>query len=356
MLLIGLLWSKTDPTITTNALAQALSEQVYRAVQSTLIATEKYQIAHKPLLAVIDYSLPANQKRLWVFDLQTQQILFHTYVSHGIKSGALHTNYFSNRYNSKASSMGVYLTQKTYYGREGLTLKLQGLDSGFNDNAENRAIVMHGGWYMEDQFIHKYGRSGRSWGCPALPLSLSNDIINTIKDNALLIIYYPDKTWFARSKFLSEDAFFARSALTMPDNPPQLRGESDREAVLFTRLNPKMDEAVLVMPADVYAQHFQQKAPLNRMLRRQINGTEYIALSVDEFDHLSHQTAFDLTALQLVIPTLRMERGYYLTEMKIMNLGPIQSIAHTGSYTVRYANNATVSLHESKQFIRWLGL
>ena len=106
-----------------------------------------------------------------------KKLLFHTYVSHGITSGTLLTNYFSNKYNSKASSIGVYKTEKAYYGREGLSLRLDGLDRSFNDNASNRSVVMHGGWYVDEHFIKKYGRPGRSWGCPALPLNFINPLL-----------------------------------------------------------------------------------------------------------------------------------------------------------------------------------
>jgi len=344
-----------------SSVAEALlPDPLSRVIRATLIAAEKNQIDHNHIITVIDYSLPANQKRLWVFDLNTKQLLFHTYVSHGIKSGALMSNRFSNRNNSKASSMGIYRTQKTYYGREGLTLKLQGLDIGFNDNAENRAIVMHGGWYMEEGFITKYGRSGRSWGCPALPLSVSNDIINTIKDNALLIIYYPDKAWFSRSKFLQEDTFFATTALQMAESDQSSLDEAVREDVLFANLNSflphKMDEAVLVISAINYQQQFQQPPPLTRMLRRQINGEEYIAITPNELNQLVTAPEVNFSVLKFVTPTLRMERGYYLTEMKPIDLGPIKSIQHEPQYTVRYQNNISVAMHTNNKFIRWLGL
>ncbi len=343
-------------TQTTQAFEQQLSVPAYRAMQAVLVAAEKNRMEHNQIVTLIDYSLPANQKRLWVFDLSTQQVLFHTYVSHGINSGALHTTRFSNRYNSKSSSMGVYRTQKTYRGREGLTLKLQGLDPGFNDNAENRAIVMHGGWYMDEAFIHKYGRSGRSWGCPALPLTVSSDLINTIKDNALLIIYYPDKKWFSHSKFLQDDAFFAEQAASIDDPTGLVEEEPERGAVLLANLNPllshKMDEAILALPAEAYQHQFAQAPPLSRMLRRQIHQKEYIAISPEELTRLNGQWA----DLCFVVPTLRMERGYYLTEMKIIDLGAIQSIDQQQGTVVHLANNRAVVLRTSQQFIRWLGL
>jgi hypothetical protein len=139
--------------------ANTLNASVIQKVLTTLKCSLEYNVNHNNILTIIDYSLPSSEKRLWVFDLKEKKLLFHTYVSHGIKSGTLLSNYFSNKYNSKASSIGVYKTNKTYYGRDGLSLRLDGLDSGFNDNASNRYVVMHGGWYVNEPFIKKYGSS-----------------------------------------------------------------------------------------------------------------------------------------------------------------------------------------------------
>ena len=130
-----------------------LQTAVIDKVLTILECTQARHIEHTPILTVIDYSLPANTKRLWVFNLNEKKLLFHTYVSHGIKSGALSSNFFSNKYDSKTSSIGVYTTDKAYYGREGLSLKLNGLEEGFNDHAYNRSLVMHGGWYFDEEFI-----------------------------------------------------------------------------------------------------------------------------------------------------------------------------------------------------------
>ncbi len=166
------------------------------------VTTRHSTIENHNILSVIDYSKPSSEKRLWVFDLKEKTLIFNTYVSHGIKSGALLSTYFSNKYDSKASSIGIYKTDKIYHGRHGPSLKLEGLDRGFNDNASNRSIVIHGGWYVEDDFIKRYGRPGRSWGCPALPDTKTVDVINTIKDNSLMVIYYPNDRWFLKSRFL----------------------------------------------------------------------------------------------------------------------------------------------------------
>jgi hypothetical protein len=138
----------------------ALNTSVINKVLTTLKCATQYNVARNNILTIIDYSLPSNEKRLWVFDLNQKKLLYNTYVSHGIRSGTLLTNYFSNKNNSKASSLGVYKTNKAYYGREGLSLRLDGLERNFNDNASIRSVVMHGGWYVEENFIKRYRRPG----------------------------------------------------------------------------------------------------------------------------------------------------------------------------------------------------
>ncbi len=125
--------------------APTLSNEASETIITTLNCVNKKQILHNQILTFIDYSLPANQKRLWVFDLNNKKVLFHTYVAHGLKTGVMASTFFSNQYNSKASSIGLFHTDKPYYGRHGLSLKLDGLEAGFNDHADGRAVVMHGG-------------------------------------------------------------------------------------------------------------------------------------------------------------------------------------------------------------------
>lgn len=291
--------------------ADTLSPAVIDKVITALKCATEHNVDRNNILTVIDYSLPSNQKRLWVFDLQAKKLLFHTYVSHGIKSGTLFTRYFSNKNDSKASSLGVYKTEKSYYGREGLSLKLAGLDKNFNDNAASRYIVMHGGWYMDENFIKRYGRAGRSWGCPAVPLTLYQPIINTIKENSLLVIYYPSDDWFVRSKFLTcgkMDAAVNRvQSATQLQQPPQ---DVDlREDILFADMNKnnqrEEEDPIVVMSADSYERVFHAQAPLGRMLRRQINNSEYIALSKAEFNRLVMQNNKEgLDAINFVIRSL----------------------------------------------------
>lgn len=156
-----------------------------------------------PILTVVDYSLPSTQKRLWVFDLESRLLLFDELVSHGVNTGDNLSRHFSNAFGTRQSSLGLYLTGETYFGRNGYSLRLHGLEEGWNDNAFDRAIVFHGAWYVSREFAQNHGRIGRSWGCPAVPEAVSKEIIDTIKDGTLFFAYYPDSQWLESSRFLA---------------------------------------------------------------------------------------------------------------------------------------------------------
>lgn len=336
--------------------APTLRSEVINHTISVLDCSSKYRVNHNNILTIIDYSLPANEKRLWIFDLDTKKLLFNTYVSHGIKSGALFSTKFSNKYDSKSSSLGVFTTEKAYFGRHGLSLQLAGLESGFNNNASNRSIVIHGGWYVEEDFIKKYGRAGRSWGCPAVPDNLVQPIINTIKDQSLLVLYYPNDDWLSKSRFLKCDKF----ALTQnPALKPLVDDSEQRDPVLITdlRQHSKSEEstAVVVVSADNYQRIFHTNVPLARMLRRQIDNVEYIALSTTEFENVIANN--ELNNIYFVNPVIKMVRGYYVTEMHIADLGKVKSAAKNDkNYTVVFEAKGAISLRSADQFIRWLGL
>jgi hypothetical protein len=351
--------------------AGTLNPVVIDKVLTTLKCAKEYHVESNNILAVIDYSLPSSEKRLWVFDLKEKKLLFHTYVAHGIKSGELLSTYFSNKHDSKASSMGVYKTEKIYQGRHGLSLQLDGLDRGFNDNASSRAVVMHGGWYVEERFIKKYGRPGRSWGCPAVPSNLTEAIINTIKDNSIFVMYYPNDNWLTSSKFQTCDILppLKKAEIVASEIKPFDVGGL-RDDILFADLNKHSrregSEAVVAMTADNYERIFHTKAPLTRMLRRQINTVEYIALSDTELQTLATDNKDALKDVYFVIPVVSMVRGYYATEMKIVNLGVITDVTfntnlskkgNKSTYlTVHFETSPVVSLRSTNQFIRWLGL
>jgi len=154
------------------------------------------------LLTVCDFSRSSNTKRLWVIDMNEKKILFNSLVAHGMGTGEEFAEKFSNTESSHQSSLGFYITESTYEGNNGFSLKLIGMDKGFNDNALQRAIVMHGADYVNDDFAKQHKRIGRSWGCPAVPRELADSIINTIKENNVLFIYYPDENYLNSSEWL----------------------------------------------------------------------------------------------------------------------------------------------------------
>ena len=147
----------------------------------------------KNILTLIDFSLSSNNKRLWVIDLDKNVVLFHTLVAHGRNTGEEFANEFSNQAESFKSSIGFYATAEIYNGKHGLSLKLDGLDKGLNDNARERAVVMHGADYVSETFIKQNKRLGRSQGCPAIPVALNEKIINLIKNKSCLFIYHSSK-------------------------------------------------------------------------------------------------------------------------------------------------------------------
>lgn len=181
--------------------APTLNKKVLRLA---LTAYEKAAAAggvKKAVLTIIDYSLPSNEQRLWVFDLNRKKLLYNTYVAHGKNSGLDIPHHFSNKLSSKETSLGTYITRDTYMGSKGYSLNLQGLEHGFNDNAFNRRVVIHGAWYVEPDFIKKLGYAGRSWGCPAIAKTLAEPVINTIKGGSVVFAYYPDSNYLAHSNY-----------------------------------------------------------------------------------------------------------------------------------------------------------
>ena len=158
--------------------------------------------APSPRLAVIDYSRPSIEPRLWVFDLANNSLLFREVVAHGQGTGENLAHAFSNRDGSHQSSLGLFRTSDTYVGHNGYSLRMQGLEPGINDAAMARAIVMHGAAYVNVQTAQKQGRLGRSWGCPALRPEVAAAVIDSLKNGQMIFAYYPDSNWLAHSPFL----------------------------------------------------------------------------------------------------------------------------------------------------------
>lgn len=175
-------------------------------LKTSLTAYQKARQAgldEKEVLTIIDYSKPSSERRLWVLDLKTGKVLFNTWVAHGKNSGEKNSTSFSNSPQSLKSSIGVFLTDEIYTGHNGYSLRIQGLEPGFNNNALKRDIVFHGAAYVGEDIVKNRGMLGRSWGCMAVAFNTIKPLVNTIKDKTLVVAYYPDKNWLKHSLFLS---------------------------------------------------------------------------------------------------------------------------------------------------------
>lgn len=186
------------------AQASTLDSKVLRYSLKAYMNVRKKGMDNKQLLTIIDYSKPSTEKRLWVFDLKSGRELFHTWVSHGKNTGDVNSTSFSNKPGSLKSSFGVFVTDSSpYMGGNGYSLRMRGLEAGVNDKAYDRDIVFHGAHYVNSASIKRYGRIGRSWGCPAVDEKMAKPLINTIKENTVVFAYYPDHNWLSHSKYLA---------------------------------------------------------------------------------------------------------------------------------------------------------
>ncbi|MBL0162568.1 MAG: murein L,D-transpeptidase catalytic domain family protein [Xanthomonadales bacterium] len=168
-------------------------------------------------LAVVDYSRPSTERRLWLFDLHSERLLHAEYVAHGRASGENFAHAFSNVEGSHQSSLGLFLTEDTYTGGNGYSLRLDGLEPGTNDHARDRLIVMHGANYVDPLQALRQGRLGRSFGCPALRPQVARAVIDDLKGGQLLFAYYPDPAWLAHSPYLACSRRIAQHA-SAPDD------------------------------------------------------------------------------------------------------------------------------------------
>lgn len=155
------------------------------------------------LLTVVDFTKSSKESRLFIINVEDQKVIHSSLVSHGRGSGDDFATKFSNIHNSYQSSLGFYLTGETYNGAHGISLRLDGLEKGFNDNARARGIVIHSADYVSYEFAKKVGRLGRSHGCPALPVEGYSEIIDLVKNKSLFFIYYPDKNYLTKSEYIN---------------------------------------------------------------------------------------------------------------------------------------------------------
>jgi hypothetical protein len=157
------------------------------------------------ILTIIDFSLSSNQERMWIVDMNNKQVIHSSLVAHGRNSGQEFANSFSNISGSYQSSLGFYITDGIYQGKHGTSLRLNGMEPGINDNAMQRAVVMHSADYVSNDFIKKHGRLGRSFGCPSIPVENHEEIISLLSGGSCLYIHFPDANYQASSLLLKDD-------------------------------------------------------------------------------------------------------------------------------------------------------
>lgn len=198
---IGVGARAADSSARTIAAPQA--EVLDLAVRAVHCAVTSGEIEKPRTLTLIDYSLPSTEPRLWVFDVATGNVLFSELVAHGKNTGDNMATRFSDELNSHQSSLGLFVAREPYVGSNGYSLRLDGLEPGFNGRARERAIVMHGAPYVDGGMAAKQGRLGRSWGCPAVRAAIARNIIDTVRDGGVIFAYYPEETWLTESRFIN---------------------------------------------------------------------------------------------------------------------------------------------------------
>lgn len=193
-----------------------IAKSIYQSFENNDLSFEAFSFAYqgykqlllkevmekKNILTIIDFNKSSKEERLFIIDLHKQKVIHESLVAHGKNSGWDIPKSFSNTANSNQSSLGFYVTGETYMGKHGLSLRLDGLEKGINDNARKRHIVIHSADYVSAGFIHKAGRLGRSFGCPSLPSENYKQIIDIIKERSVIFIYSKQKEYFNKSDFL----------------------------------------------------------------------------------------------------------------------------------------------------------
>jgi hypothetical protein len=179
-----------------------------KAVIGYLNLDKEGKLANNELLTIIDFSKSSNQKRIWVINMKNNKVVYHNLVSHGKNTGNEFAKYFSNTPNSNKSSLGFYVTAENYIGKHGVSLRLDGMEKGINDNARKRAIVMHSAKYVDPSYTKSYGRIGRSFGCPAIPLEGHEKLLKQIAGGSCLYIHFPDKEYDKSSRLNNMDTAY----------------------------------------------------------------------------------------------------------------------------------------------------
>lgn len=192
-----------DLSATLARLAPSLDPRVLARAVAAVGCAIKTGVRPAERLAVIDFSLPSSEQRLWIFDLRNMKLILRDWVAHGKQSGNNLAQRFSNQVGSHQSSLGLFLTAESYTGKHGLSLRMEGLEPGFNDKARERAIVIHGANYVNPKWIDVQGRIGRSLGCPAVRKEIAPLVVDQLKQGQFVFSYYPDDHWLNTSSLLN---------------------------------------------------------------------------------------------------------------------------------------------------------
>lgn len=183
--------------------APELNPEVLKRALSAMQCAVGSGLERSERLAVIDYSQPSTARRLWIFDLRKKTLVLRDLVAHGQKSGENFATQFSNREGSYQSSLGLFRTQESYEGAHGYSLRMDGLEPGFNDRARERAIVIHAADYVSPLWSKREGRIGRSQGCPAVRPQVARQVVDKLKDGQFMFSWYPDQRWLKSSTYLN---------------------------------------------------------------------------------------------------------------------------------------------------------
>ncbi|HVY76562.1 MAG TPA: murein L,D-transpeptidase catalytic domain family protein [Puia sp.] len=189
-----------DADLEASGLKRSVFEYAYKGY---LYLLAQHRLTNSRVLSIVDFTQSSRNRRLYIIDLENKKVLINTFVAHGRKSGGEYAKSFSNSASSHKSSLGFYVTENTYVGKNGNSLRMRGLERGFNDRAARRAIVVHGSKYVGDDFLETNAFIGRSFGCPAVPASEVDDVIDDIKGGSCFFIYYPEKRYLSTSKILN---------------------------------------------------------------------------------------------------------------------------------------------------------
>lgn len=248
------------------------------------------QISNKNpgVLVIIDYTKPSNEERFYVLDLNKKQLVYSTRVAHSKNSGLEIPLEFSDDPNSYQSSLGFFLTLGEYNGAYGYSLRLKGLEENINANAESRAIVIHGGDIVNDEYIKKFGFAGRSLGCPVLPTALTKEIVNYIKHGRVLFIYGNDEEYIEESVYLSKLAPIFEGKpqniveLEKPREAPKVVATSSTTSlastspVIANTTVPNPDEKNISIMLDIIKQEAEYKQYSS--LRKKENYIDYLSI------------------------------------------------------------------------------